>query len=262
MSKQKNWIRITSFTLVLLIIAAVFSTVVAQYFDKKNEVTTTTVVNTSAIAEAVQQQQNKANSKVLKKPDVSIPIYSGKPYTVLNHNKPYFDISDVTPYSYEYYGDLDEKGRCTTCQACIGSDLMPTEPRGEIGMIKPTGWHTIKYNNIDKKYLYNRCHLIGYQLTGENANPKNLITGTRYLNVEGMLPWENKVSDYINSNPDQHVFYRVTPVFEKNDLLAQGVIIEASSVEDLGKSIQFCVFCYNVQPGIEIDYTNGNSKLA
>ena len=139
---------------------------------------------------------------------------------------------------------------------------MPTEERGEIGMVKPSGWHTIKYNGIvDGNYLYNRCHLVGYQLAGENANEKNLITGTRYLNVTGMLPFENQVADYIEENPDNHVLYRVTPEFEGSNLVASGILMEASSVEDKGKGLSFCVYCYNVQPGIQINYETGESSI-
>lgn len=189
----------------------------------------------------------------------SIPAYDGNPWTEVNDNVPYFKESDFTSTSYESYNDLDDLGRCGTAVANIGKDLMPKEERGSIGMIKPTGWHTVKYDGIDGEYLYNRCHLIGYQLTGENANEKNLITGTRYMNTEGMLPFENMTADYIKETGN-HVLYRVTPIFEGNNLLASGVLMEGESVEDDGKGIEFCVYCYNVQPGIEIDYATGESK--
>jgi DNA-entry nuclease len=188
-----------------------------------------------------------------------VPAYSDSPYAEVNNNVPYFSDSDLTTTSYESYGDLDSLGRCTTALACIGEDLMPTEERGDIGAVKPTGWHTVKYDGIDGNYLYNRCHLIGYQLTGENANEKNLITGTRYMNVEGMEPFENMTADYIVETGN-HVMYRVTPIFEGDNLLASGVLMEAQSVEDDGAGIQFCVYCYNVQPGITIDYTTGDSS--
>ncbi|MDD6550263.1 MAG: DNA/RNA non-specific endonuclease [Lachnospiraceae bacterium] len=182
-------------------------------------------------------------------------------YVKVNKNKPYFSKKELkNRKSYEKYGKLDSYGRCTRATACIGTDLMPTKTRSAIGMIKPTGWHTVKYAGIDGNYLYNRCHLIGYQLTGENANEKNLITGTRYLNVDGMLPFEDEVADYLHSNPDDHVLYRVTPVFKGKDLVARGVLMEAESVEDSGRSVKFCVFCYNVQPGVTIDYSDGSSK--
>lgn len=189
----------------------------------------------------------------------AVPAYSGSPYAEINGNVPYFSGDDLTNVSYEQYGDLDSLGRCTVAEACIGQDLMPTEERGEIGEVRPTGWHTVKYDGIDGNYLYNRCHLIGYQLTGENANEKNLITGTRYMNVEGMEPFENMTADYIRETGN-HVLYRVTPEFEGNNLLADGVLMEAESVEDNGASVQFCVFCYNVQPGITIDYATGDSS--
>ena len=191
-----------------------------------------------------------------------VPAYSGKAYTSVNGNVPYITAAELTTTSFETYSDLDSLGRCGVTYACIGQDLMPTEERGSIGMVKPTGWHTVRYDDlVDGKYLYNRCHLIGYQLTGENANTKNLITGTRYLNIEGMLPFENMVTDYIQET-NNHVLYRVTPIFEGNNLLANGVLMEGYSVEDKGAGISYCVFDYNVQPGIEIDYATGESKLA
>lgn len=182
-------------------------------------------------------------------------------FVKINKNKPYFSKKQLkSTKSYEKYGKLDKYGRCTTTIACIGTDLMPKKVRGEIGMIKPTGWHTVKYAGIDGNYLYNRCHLIGYQLTGENANNKNLITGTRYLNIEGMLPFENEIADYLRNNWNDHVLYRVTPVFIGKELVARGVLMEGQSIEDNGKSIRFCVFCYNNQPGITINYKDGSSK--
>lgn len=192
----------------------------------------------------------------------SIAEYTDKPYVAVNGNVPYFTESELTDQSYEYYSDLDALGRCGTACASIGQDLMPTEPRGSIGMVKPTGWHTVRYDDlVDGKYLYNRCHLIGYQLTGENANTKNLITGTRYLNIDGMLPFENMVADYVKETGN-HVMYRVTPIFEGDNLLANGVLMEGYSVEDNGAGICYCVYAYNVQPGVEIDYATGDSKRA
>lgn len=188
-----------------------------------------------------------------------IPEYSGNPYVEINHNIPQFLETDLTTSSYEYYSELDNLGRCGVVYACIGTDLMPTEERGEIGSVKPTGWQTIKYDVVDGKYLYNRCHLIGFQLSGENANTKNLITGTRYMNVEGMLPFENMVADYVKETGN-HVMYRVTPIFEGDNLLANGVQMEAESVEDNGEGILFNVYCYNVQPEIAIDYATGASS--
>lgn len=191
----------------------------------------------------------------------SIPAYSGSPYVTVNNNQPYFSDSDVSTTSFESYSDLDSLGRCGVAYACVSTDTMPTEERGSIGQIKPTGWHTVKYDCIDGKYLYNRCHLIGYQLTAEKANEKNLITGTRYLNVDGILPFENMVADYIKET-DNHVLYRVTPIFDGDNLVASGVFMEAKSVEDKGEGICFCIFCYNVQPGVNIDYATGESTLA
>lgn len=187
--------------------------------------------------------------------------YTSEAYTVVNGNQPYFSEADLTEESYEVYSPLDSLGRCGTAYANIGLDLMPTAEREAIGQVKPTGWHTVKYSGIDGNYLYNRCHLIGYQLSGENANEENLITGTRYLNVQGMLPFENMVADYVKETGN-HVLYRVTPVFEGDNLLASGVLMEAESVEDKGEAILFCVYVYNVQPGITIDYATGNSQLA
>ena len=184
--------------------------------------------------------------------------YTVYPYTVINNNVPEFEKTDYTK-SFEKYGELDSLGRCTSCIANIGTDLMPTEERGAIGSVKPTGWQVAKYSNVDGRYLYNRCHLIGYQLSAENANPNNLITGTRYLNIEGMLPFENKVATYVKTT-NNHVLYRVTPIFKDDELVARGVQMEAYSIEDDGEGVEFNVYCYNVQPDIEIDYKTGNSK--
>ena len=191
---------------------------------------------------------------------LDVPEFSGEPYVVLNGNEPDFTDEEKTTESYEHYSDLDSLGRCGVAEANIGQDLMPTEKRGAIGQVKPTGWHTVKYDQVEGKYLYNRCHLIAYCLTAENANKKNLITGTRYLNNEGMLPYETKTAQYIDKTKN-HVLYRVTPVFKGSDLVASGVLMEAYSVEDQGKGISFCVYCYNVQPGVAIDYATGDSHL-
>lgn len=190
----------------------------------------------------------------------NIPDYDGKAYVELNDNVPEFSKSEKTySESFEEYGKLDSLGRCTYAVSCIGKDLMPTEKRGSIGSVKPSGWHISKYDFVDGKYLYNRCHLIGYQLTAENANERNLITGTRYLNVEGMLPFENDVADYIEIT-NNHVYYKVTPIFEGNNLVANGVQMQAYSVEDNGQGISFNVYCYNVQPGVAIDYATGDNQ--
>ena len=180
-------------------------------------------------------------------------VWNGQPYTAVNGNVPGFSEKDLTAASFESYSELDSLGRCGTAFACLGQDLMPRGERGDISGIHPTGWHSVQYDFIEGKNLYNRCHLIGWQLSGEDANRKNLITGTRYMNVEGMLPFENMVADYIKET-GCHVLYRVTPVFQGSNLVADGVLMEAMSVEDQGESISFCVFVPNVQPGVAIDY--------
>ena len=189
-----------------------------------------------------------------------IPAYTGDAYVVINNNIPDFKDTDMVTDSFEMYSDLDDLGRCGVAYANVGIDTMPTEKRKSIGEVKPTGWHTVKYDNVDGNYLYNRCHLIGYQLTAENANEKNLITGTRYLNVNGMLPFEDMVADYVKET-NNHVLYRVSPIFEGSNLVAAGVQMEAKSVEDDGEGILFNVFCYNAQPDISIDYATGDSSL-
>ncbi len=228
-------------------------TTIAQYSqaDQNNYSSTSQTQNESNI------QNNDAYVQI----NISnIPNYAGASYTVLNNNIPNFADSEMSTKSYEYYSALDSLGRCGVVYACIGKDIMPTEERGTIGAVKPSGWHTVKYDCVDGKYLYNRCHLIGYQLTGENANKRNLITGTRYLNIDGMLPFENMIDDYIEKTGN-NVMYRVTPFFESSNLLADGVLIEAYSIEDKGEGISFCVYCYNVQPTIVIDYKTGDSTL-
>lgn len=196
--------------------------------------------------------------------ELNIPTYSGQPYAVMNNNVPFFVNEDKQTKSFESYSNLDRLGRCGVAYANVSRELMPTEDRGEIGSVKPSGWNQAKYEGIvdsNPPYLYNRCHLIAYCLTAENANEKNLITGTRYLNVKGMLPFEEQVARYLDTH-DNHVLYRVTPIFEGSNLIASGVLMEAYSVEDEGVGICFCVYCYNVQPGVEIDYRTGESKVA
>lgn len=188
-----------------------------------------------------------------------IPAYENLPYSEINGNVPFFDESDLTTSSYETYLPFDDLGRCQAASACLGPETLSTEKRGAIGRIKPSGWHTVKYpDQIEDLYLYNRCHLIAYELSAENDNEYNLVTGTRYMNVSGMLPFENKTTDYIKTTGN-HVLYRSTPVFKDNELVCRGVLIEALSVEDHGDGIRFCIFCHNVQPGIEIDYATGDS---
>lgn len=223
----------------------------------------TTAETTTEPSETTSDKKSSQTDDLKKAPVLSeIPKYSGSPYTQVNDNWPYFSTDNLPTESFEYYSELDKLGRCGVCVANVGQDIMPTAERGSIGMIKPSGWHTVKYNDlIDGNYLYNRCHLLGYQLTGENANEKNLITGTRYLNVQGMLPFENMIADYVISTAN-HVLYRVTPIFEGDNLVATGVLMEAYSVEDSGDGIRFNVFCHNVQPGIDIDYHTGESELS
>lgn len=194
-------------------------------------------------------------------PGDDIPPYDGTAYVPVHGNVPYFTQEELTDQSFERYSELDALGRCGAACASIGQDLMPTEPREPIGSVRPSGWRTVRYDGVvDGAYLYNRCHLIGFRLTGENANPQNLITGTRYLNIEGMRGVEGRVADYV-SGTGNHVLYRVTPVFQGENLVADGVLIEGRSVEDGGAGICFCVFAYNIQPGVEIDYATGESKL-
>ncbi|MCI8956995.1 MAG: hypothetical protein HFG29_08425 [Eubacterium sp.] len=189
-----------------------------------------------------------------------ISEFHNEPYVTIQNNKPAFSSNEIVDESFESYSELDSLGRCGVALACVGKDIMPTEKRGNIGMVKPTGWNRVKYDFVDGKYLYNRCHLIGYQLTGENANERNLITGTRYMNVDGMLPFEEMVADYVKET-DNHVLYRVTPVYEGRNLVASGVQMEGYSVEDTGRGISFNVYCYNAQPGVEINYKTGDSSV-
>lgn len=205
-------------------------------------------------------------SQPLSSPDApqaaeeTLPAYSGSPWTEVGDSQPDFDTSQLDGSSFETYSPLDALGRCGAAYACVGRDLMPTEERGAIGQVKPSGWQLAKYDCVDGKYLYNRCHLIGYQLTGENANEQNLITGTRYLNTEGMLPFENQVAAYVRETGN-HVLYRVTPDFQGTELVARGVWMEALSLEDGGEGVCFSVYAYNVQPGVAIDYATGESHL-
>ncbi|MBT9822215.1 DNA/RNA non-specific endonuclease [Clostridium sp. MCC328] len=219
------------------------------------------VAESLATAESSQSQERISTFTTWNGQE-TVPVYSGEPYTELNGNIPYFTDRKKTEDVFEHYSDLDTLGRCGAAYANICKELMPTEKRGEIGMIKPTGWHTVRYDDIiSDKYLYNRCHLIGFQLAGENANEKNLVTGTRYMNVDGMLPFENMIADYVKET-DNHVLYRVTPIFVGDDLVCRGVEMEAYSVEDNGEGTSFHVFVYNIQPGIEIDYATGDSWVA
>ena len=229
-----------------------------------------TEIQTAAETEiqaAAQVQSDDSKQKVVHTGTASafnaadVPAYSGEPYTAVNNNEPYFTSDNLTTEAFENYSELDALGRCGVAYANVCLETMPTEKRGSISEVKPTGWHSVKYDNVDGKSLYNRCHLMGYQLTAENANQQNLITGTRYLNVDGMLPFENMVADYVKET-DNHVLYRVTPIFTGDNLVADGVLMEGYSVEDEGEGICFCVYAYNVQPGITIDYATGDSWLS
>lgn len=190
---------------------------------------------------------------------VEAPEYEGEPYVILDGNEPTFTEDEMTTTVYEQYSPLDSYGRCQAAEACVGEELMPDEKRGDISSVKPTGWQSVRYENVEGGSLYNRCHLIAYQLSGENANEENLITGTRYMNTEGMLPFENLVAEYVHET-DNHVMYRVTPIFENENLVASGVQMEAESVEDDGKGIKFNVYVYNIQPDIIIDYKTGDNR--
>lgn len=231
--RYKNYL----FSLLLIVLALLYS----RYFVKDDN------INNQKITEIVGLDIK------------NLPKYNGKPYITINGNKSVFLDSELTNKSFEKYSDLDFLGRCSVADTIIGIDLMPKEKRESIGKVKPTGWKSIKDTKIDGGSLYNRCHLIGFQLAGENANEKNLITGTRYLNVKGMLPFENMINDYVKETKN-HVRYRVTPIFVEDELVARGVLMEAKSVEDNGKAIDFNVYCFNVQPGYEIDYKTGNAK--
>ena len=189
-----------------------------------------------------------------------IPEYAGEAYVSVNDSIPFFSDEDKNTNVFETYSKLDSLGRCGVAYANICKELMPTDDREDIGSVTPSGWKQVKYDFISGKYLYNRCHLIGFQLAGENANPLNLITGTRYLNIDGMLPFENLVDDYVDET-NNHVLYRVTPIFKGNELVCRGVLMEGFSVEDNGESICFCVFAYNVEPGVIINYADGSSQL-
>lgn len=223
------------------------------------------VVNNQQVVENRQETNIEEYTKSEQSNTISlenIPEYNGLPYIELNGNIPEFtDEGKQNTTSFENYSELDSLGRCGVAFANVGKDIMSTEKRGKIGMIKPSGWHTVKYPEVIKdKYLWNRCHLIAFMLAGENANQKNLITGTRYLNIDGMLPFENQVADYVKET-NNHVLYRVTPIFKDDELVARGVHMEAYSVEDNGSGVCFNVYVYNIQPGIIIDYATGNSSL-
>lgn len=245
--------RFASVAIVVAVIIAIAGDSGQNKFTEEIAVTTTETVT-------VNPHQELNGAKKTKVSLSDIPEYSDEAYVVIDNNEPSFSKREITDKSFEEYSKPDYLGRCGTVMACIGKDIMPTEERGSISHVKPTGWHSVKYDFVDGQSLYNRCHLIGYQLTGENDNERNLITGTRYLNVEGMLPFEDMVADYVKET-NNHVMYRVIPIYESDNLLASGVAMEAYSVEDKGEGISFHVYCYNVQPNVKINYANGESEL-
>lgn len=253
--KQKLWLVLIA--LIVIVIIGISNDNIRNYIEEVLEGQDVLAVATNAIGDIGKQRAE--STKVSFSLD-TISDFKDEPYVIINNNKPNFEEKDFTTKSFEKYSELDVLGRCGVAFANIGKDIMPTEPRGEIGMIKPSGWQYAKYDFVDGKYLYNRCHLIGFQLAGENANEKNLITGTRYLNVDGMLPFENQIAEYVKKK-NKHVLYRVTPIFKNKNLVASGVQMEAESVEDRGKSVCFNVYVYNNQPGVEIDYKTGKSSL-
>ena len=233
----------------IIIVIAIFSLMLGGCLGSGSESVETTTVATTIFE----------NTTGVSFVDVDkIPQFKGEPYYVINDNIPDLSTEDADKTYFENYAPLDNLGRCGVTFACLGLETMPNEDRGEIGQVKPSGWKTAKYDCVDGKYLYNRCHLIGFQLSGENANERNLITGTRYMNVQGMLPFENMVADYIKETGN-HVLYRVTPIFKGDELVARGVQMEALSVEDEGDGICFNVYCYNNQPGVKLDYATGDS---
>ena len=260
MNKQNRKKFVVSLCIVAVLCLLFCSDNIKKLNPEQNSSTTSTSVDNLSTTEQAQPTTNASNDLPFKLSD--IPRYSGSPFCEVNNNKPYFQSDELTTDSFKQFSELDSLGRCGVAFACIGTDSLPIEERGAIGMIKPSGWHTVRYDDlIEDKYLYNRCHLIAFELSGENANPQNLITGTRYMNIEGMLPFENRVHDYVE-NSNSHVMYRVTPVFEGDNLVAHGVLMEGYSVEDSGTGICFNVFCYNVQPYIEIDYADGTSWIS
>lgn len=241
--KSKYNLIISIITLIMVILIG--------YYENNYEIGNNTIQNDTQIA-----INNEVSFNLNE-----IPDFDGKtPYVILNNNEPEFPDEDFNINSFEKYSELDSLGRCGVAYANVSKDTMPTEARGDISKVKPTGWHAVRYDCVDGKYLYNRCHLIGYQLTAENENKQNLITGTRYLNVEGMLPFENQVAEYIKTT-NGHVLYRVTPIFKDNNLVANGVQMEAKSVEDRGEKVKFNIYAYNVQPNIKINYLTGSSEL-
>lgn len=260
--QAKKQLKQTIFLIVLIYGTYIAQNFISCYGDKwKYSSSQEAELNSVSEEEKTEDEIQLESENICNYSDISglnVTQYNGVPYVDVNNNIPMFD--DDTTITGEYYSELDCLDRCGVAYACVGPETLPIEERQPIGNIKPTGWHTVKYNDIiEGNYLYNRCHLIAYCLTGENANEKNLVTGTRYMNVEGMLPFELKVCNYVEETGN-HVFYRATPVFKGDNMVCDGVLLEAQSVED--EAISFCVFCFNVQPGVKIDYQTGESKRA
>lgn len=247
-NKKKNKkAKVFAFLLTLIVIGVVGVNIYYRFIGNEND----------------NKDNASGNYSSVNPSEIIIPEYTDSPYVEINGDVPFFTEEEKDTEAFEYYSELDSLGRCQFAYANVCPELMPTEPRGEIGEVKPTGWVQKKYEGLvdtDPPYLYNRCHLIAFCLAGENANEKNLITGTRYMNATGMLTWEERVARYVDDTGN-HVLYRVTPDFRDEELVARGVLIEAYSVEDKGEGICFCVYCYNVQPGIEIDYLTGKNWL-
>ncbi len=267
--KKKN-VLLKYIIIFLIAVSVIYSLSSGEDDDRSSDTVTRSV--SQIVTESETQSPDPESSTEESSTDISIaeiskislddiPEFTDKAYIAINKNIPVFsDEEKNVPKGYEYYSPLDNLGRCGVTFALIGKETMPTQERGNIGSVRPSGWHTVRYSIVDGSYLYNRCHLIGYQLAAENANERNLITGTRYLNVTGMLPFENMVADYVKET-NNHVLYKVTPIFDGDNLLASGVQMEAYSLEDDGDGISFNVFCYNAQPGIKIDYATGDSSL-
>lgn len=260
----KNFKKTIKLIFLSLFLISCFVSYIKGDFSKKDNINTKNITSTKNISSRKNTVKNKEKilektSEVLKIDVDNLPKFEGRAFVVINKNEPFFENENLKNTSFEDYSNLDNLGRCGVANSIIGKDIMPDKKRENISSVKPTGWQKIRFDEIDGKSLYNRCHLIGFQLAGENANKKNLITGTRFLNVKGMLPFENMVCDYVKET-NNHVRYRVTPIFLKDELVARGVQMEAFSIEDNGKSIKFNVYCFNNQPGIEINYKNGKAK--
>lgn len=260
---RQNWKRISNIFFNLFLILTLVgcsadltaSSAISSYANSQIQIEEST---TSAVQQEGQQQPNPAKLPITL---ADIPEFSGQPYVAINNNVPYFEENEQTTNAFQHYFELDVLGRVTMAYGSLGQEILPEEERGDISSIHPTGWKQNRYDCIkDGQALYNRCHLIAFSLSGQNANPKNLMTGTRYMNIKGMQPFESKTLDFIRKT-NKHVMYQVTPMFDGDNLVANGVLMQAKSVEDNGQGLSFNVFCYNVQPGICIDYKTGENWL-